>query len=294
MRKWFIAALLLLVLIPFPVQAQAALVFDNLDVKLWSEYDQPSMLVIYDFQLTPDAALPASLKVRVPRDANIIAVAYEDNGGYLNAEFAGPEEDGNWQVITLFVKVQAAYRIEYYQPLQRDGAVRSFTYQWPGDYAVNNFRVEVQVPEDSTAVKSTPMVPFAPSQPFLNGSVSRDNLSVGETYAIDLEYTRVSNDTVVPPSSSQVDASEPVTTDTVGRVTLDNLPYILGGVGLLLILGAAYYFWQSRATTPARTRKRSHKHAEEDGPQTYCHECGTRANAEDRFCRVCGTKIRAG
>ena len=293
MRKWFVIVLLLFVLIPSQVQAQAAVVFADLDVKLWAEYDQPSMLVIYDFQLTPDATLPARVKVRVPRDANIIAVAYEDNGGYLNAEFAGPEEDGNWQVITLFAKTQAAYRIEYYQPLQRDGNVRTFTYQWPGDYAVNNFRVEVQVPDDSTAVKSTPMVPFAPSQPFLNGSTSRDNLAVGETYSIELEYARTSDTTVVDPSSPEVTASEQVTTDTTGRVTLDNLPYVLGGVGLLLIVGAAYYFWQSRAISTAKPRKRSHRSGEGDGPQTYCHECGTRATAEDRFCRVCGTKLRA-
>jgi hypothetical protein len=294
MRKWFVLILLMLSLMPLPVQAQSAITFENLEVHLWSEYDQPSMLVIYDFQLVPETTLPASVKVRVPRDANIIAVAYEDNGGYLNAEFAGPEEDGNWQVITLFVKTQSAYRIEYYQPLQRDGNVRTFNYQWPGDHTVNNFRIDIQVPEDSTAVKSTPMVPFAPNQPFLNGSASRENLAVGETYTVDLEYSRTSEDSVIQPGSPQVTASEPITTDTAGRVTLDSLPYILGGVGLLLIVGAAYYFWQSRSTEPVKTRKRIHRQGENAGPQTYCHECGTRANAEDRFCRVCGTKLRTG
>jgi hypothetical protein len=294
MRKWLVLMLLMLFLAPSQAQAQAAITFENLEVHLWSEYDQPSMLVIYDFQLTADTPLPASVKLRIPRDANIIAVAFDENGGYMNAEFAGPTEEGNWQVVTLFVKAPTAYRLEYYQPLQRDGNVRTFKYQWSGEYAVNTFRIDIQVPEDSTAVKSTPMVPFAPSQPFLNGSAARENLAAGETYTVDLEYARTSEDSVVQPASPQVTASEPITADTAGRVTLDNLPYILGGVGLLLIVGAAYYFWQSRSTGPVKTRTRSQRRDEREGPQTYCHECGTRANAEDRFCRVCGTKIRTG
>jgi len=291
MRKWFTIVFLLLLAFPYSVHAQNAVTFDSLNVRLWAEYDQPSMLVIYDFELTPDTTLPANVDIRVPKGANITAVAYQGSSGLENTEFAGPVEDGNWQTITIFAKTLTTYHLEYYQPINRDGLVRSFTYQWTGAYLVKNLRVEVQLPDDSSAVKATPMLPFVPNQPFLSGSASVSNLEAGKTYQLAINYSRISETSVVPASTSQVTASESVTQNTAGRVTLDNLPYILGGVGVLLIVLAIYYFWRSNSIQTSKPRKRQHSPKGESG-QVYCHECGARANGDDRFCRTCGSKLR--
>jgi hypothetical protein len=290
MRRWLALIIPLLLLFPLSAQAQNNIQIESLTVRLWPEYDQPSMLIIYDIEIAPDTPLPAVLDIRVPRDGNIIAVAYIDGDQLLNTEYAGPnEQDEKWQVITVFIRESATYRLEYYQPLTRAGNERSFGYQWTGDYPIKNFRVEVQAPGDSTALKSTPMMPFAPNQPFLSGSAST-SLDAGEIYQLELSYTRTSDQTVVSPASPQVTASEPVTEDTAGRVTLNSLPYILGAVGVILIIGAVYYFRQMNSTTTSKPRKRQQK--QEGDSQTYCHECGTRAHTEDRFCRTCGTKLR--
>jgi hypothetical protein len=291
MRKWFILLILVLLVFPASVQAQNAVTFESLNVRLWSEYDQPSMLVIYDFDLTADTTLPAKVDLRIPAAANITAVAFLEGSEYKNTEFLGPVEDGDWQIVTVFVKTLTTYHLEYYQPLQRDGADRSFTYQWNGAYLIKNFRVEIQLPDDSTAVKATPMLPFVPNQPFLSGSASVSNLEAGETYQVDLDYSRISEAPIVPAVSPQVAASEPITQDTAGRITLDNLPYILAGVGVLLIVSAIYYFWRSNSVQTARPRKRQHG-TKGESTQIYCHECGARANGEDRFCRTCGSKLR--
>jgi len=293
MRKWLTSLFLLLLVFPSSGQAQNAITLDSLKVRLWSEYDQPSMLVIYDFELTPATTLPAKVDIRIPKDANITAVAYLEGSELLNTdEFAGPVEEGNWQTITFFVKTLTTYHLEYYQPIVRDGMNRFFDYQWTGAYSINNFRVEIQLPDDSTAVKATPMLPFVPNQPFLSGSASVSNLEAGKTYQVELRYARTSEETVFPASSPQVAASEPITQDTAGRVTLDNLPYILGGVGVLLIISAIYYFWQSNSLSASQPRKRHHTAKDATSSQIYCHECGTRAYVEDRFCRTCGSKLR--
>ena len=293
MRKWFFLGLGILLILPTSVQAQGGITLETLNVRLWSEYDQPSMLVIFDFALVTNTPLPATVDIRIPQSANITAVAYQSGNQYLNTEFAGPETDGTWQVITVFVKEYSTYRLEYYQPLTRDGTERTFKYLWSGEYAVNNFRIEIQVPEDSTAVKSRPMLPFAPSEQFLSSRATANNLQAGEIYQIDLQYSRTRDETVLPSSSPQVTA-EPITQNTAGRITLDSLPYILGGVGLLLILGAGYYFLQSRSVPAPKPRKRQTGKKDVESANVYCHECGTRAHTEDRFCRVCGTKLRAG
>jgi hypothetical protein len=293
MRKWFFLILAVSMTLSTRVQAQGNIKLDTLNVRLWSEYDQPSMLVILDFSVPTDMTLPASVQLRIPQDGNITAVAQQSGTGYVNTDFSGPETQGNWQVVTVFVKEYSTYRIEYYEPFARNGTERSFTYLWSGEYAVNNFRVEIQLPGDSTAVKSKPALPFAPSEQFLSSRATANGLEVGATYQVDLQYSRTSDETVLPPSP-QVTASDPITQNTAGRITLDSLPYILGGVGLLLVLGAGYYFLQSKSVRVPKPRKRQPGRKEAEEVNVYCHECGTRAHADDRFCRVCGTKLRTG
>lgn len=293
MRKWFVLLFILLLVSPTSVQAQNAVTLDNLNIRLWAEYDQSSMLVIYDFQPAENTTLPASINIRIPKNANITAVAYQEGSNFLNTEFAGPVEDGNWQTITFFVKTLTTYRLEYYQPIARDGNNRSFSYQWNGEYPVNNFRVDIQLPDDSSAVKVTPVLPFVPNKPFLSGSASVSKLAAGQTYKVDLSYARISEASVVPASTSQVAVAEPITQNTAGRVTLDNLPYILVGVGVLLIVLAIYYFWRSNSIQQiSKPRKRPNGVQMTEKTQIYCHECGARANGDDRFCRTCGSKLR--
>ncbi len=43
--------------------------------RLWSEHDQPSMLVIYDFGITSDTLIPTTVDIKIPKDGNITAVA---------------------------------------------------------------------------------------------------------------------------------------------------------------------------------------------------------------------------
>jgi len=292
MRKWLALILPLLLFLPFSVQAQNNITIDSLKVSLWSEYDQPSMLVLYDLKFPAGMSLPTSVKLRVPKDANITAVAYQKGSGWLNAEFAGPTTDGNWLSLTLFVKKQTTYRLEYYQPLRHEGSTRSFTYQWTGEYPVKNLRVELQLPEDSTAVKSTPTIPFTPTQSFLSGSASMSNLKHDQIYQLELSYERATDTTALPTTAPDVTVSDPISQNTTGRVTLNNLPYILGGVGALLIAGAFYYFWRSDSIKQTGWSRRRSQPAAQENTVIYCHECGARAQGEDRFCRVCGTKLR--
>jgi len=294
MRKWLILLTVLILLFPFTVQAQGTVKLDSLNVLLWAEYDQPSMLVINDFTLTDDTQVPTTMDIRLPKDANITAVAYLNTGEYLLANYQPqPEEDANWQTIRIFITERTAYRVEYYQSLERNGNQRSFNYQWTGDYSVNEFNVEVQVPDDSKDVKTDPAIVLVQKQPFMSGGAMMSGLNEGETYQLELEYSRSSEAAVVTPSSSDVEPLTPVDENTDGRSTLDNLPLLLGGFGAVLILAALVYFFRGQVTSvrTAKPRKRSHSQ-QEPSLAKYCPECGTRSQEGDRFCRTCGSKLR--
>jgi hypothetical protein len=76
MRKLFIILMLgvLFVFVSF-ASAQSDVTLASVDVQLWPEYDQPSMLVIVDFLVDASTTLPVDLTFRIPKDANLIAVA---------------------------------------------------------------------------------------------------------------------------------------------------------------------------------------------------------------------------
>jgi hypothetical protein len=294
MYKWLKSLILLMLLVATPAYAQSAVALKTFNVQLWAEHDQPSMLVINTFEVTDDTQLPTSIDVRVPREGNITAVAFDQNNSLLLADYkTSPIADANWQVITIFLTERTTYHVEYYQPLERDGNKRSFTFQWTSDYPIQNFDVEVRVPDDSTSVKTTPAIPLVQDQIFLSGGAMLSALKEGDRYQLKLEYSRTSDTPSVTPASGQaVEPVVPVTTNTDGRVTLDNLPYVLGGFGVLLIAAALIYFLRSSSSGVQQKPRQRRSQSKNTSSQIHCHECGTRAREGDRFCRICGSKLR--
>lgn len=294
MRKWFVFLFILTLLLPTPARAQDAVALRSLNIQLWSELDQPSMLTILEFEVADNVQLPVTIDIPVPNDANITAVAFGPEDNLLLANYQNkPAENPTWQIVSIFVSERAPYRVEYYLPLERDGNKRSFNFQWTGPYSVDDFNIDVRVPQDSTDLKTTPAILFVQEQPFLSGGAMTNGLQEGQAYELQITYSRKNEKTITTPASSQVEPLEPVDENTDGRATLNNLPIILGGFGVVLILFALTFYLRGRSITPQTSKPRKRNRPQETGTQTYCHECGTRAHEGDRFCRTCGSKLRA-
>lgn len=299
MHKWLVFLLLLgLIIFPSAADAQGGTKLDSLNIELWSEFDQPSMLVINHFVVSQDTSLPVEVTLRFPKEGNLVAVAVETNGGLYNKNFKGPEEQGNWQQIKINVDSYDPHRIEYYQPLTLDGNKRQFKYQWFGDYYVKEFQIAMLVPADSTELITSPVLENTTTSTdgrAISGTVTKNDLRMGNSFQFDLEYQRTS-DTLIQSNPGQVDPvqpSAPVDENTPGRVSIANLPWIIGGFGLALIVIALFSYWRATHTGGEKMPRRRRRQTEEEGDaQAYCHECGARANPGDRFCRTCGSRLK--
>lgn len=293
MQKWFS---LLMVLgmaftIPVPASAQGEIKLDSLNIQLWPEYDQPSMLVLYDFTISENTSLPVKLTFRLPLGANVIAVAYEDGAGNLvNASFIGPVTQNEWQALTINVDTPTTYHFEYYQALTTSGNTRQFSYLWPGDYAVDAFKISVQEPLDMTSFTSEPALQKTQRNGVAYHESSAVNLAADEQFPLNIQYAKSTN-TLRSPSGVQ---TLPIDSNTEGRTYINNyVPYILGGIGVLLIVGGLTYYFQSMRGKGSKTRsRRRHRVEEDEAGSIHCHQCGTRAHPGDRFCRTCGTRLR--
>ena len=150
MRKlFFIVLILFFGLLPVSVKAQTDIHFSSVNVQIWPDYDQPSVLVIYHYILADDVSLPATLDLRVPIDVSVNAVATSDgSGGLLTAKY-DRKVDGDWAVLTMTTDSRNI-QVEYYNDYQLDGQTHQFEYTWPGNYPVDMFIATVQQPVNLT------------------------------------------------------------------------------------------------------------------------------------------------
>ena len=294
MRKWF-SILMLGVFFVFPslASAQSEIKLNTVQVQLWPEYDQPSMLLIFDFTVSKNTTLPAQVAFRLPKDANVIAVAFEENGNLVNANSAPTTQDGEWQILTITVDAGTTYHFEYYEPISFNGRARQYSYLWPADYAVEAFNIKVQEPVDTVSLTSEPALEKTQENGANFYSSKPVSLAAGEQFILNLQYEKSSDALTVPESPVQ---TAPIDETTSGRIPLNSyLPYILGGLGAVLIVGGLLYYFLSGRERGQKPRRRNRASSDSDSNTTgatHCHQCGTRTKPSDRFCRVCGTRLR--
>lgn len=291
MRRVMCLLLVLASLLPLPglARAQSAVVFESLNVQFWPDFDQPSVLVLYDFVIAAETPLPAQVNIRMPAGAQLFAVARAEAGELMNVEHAPPVQEGNYSVVTFVVTDRLTYRVEFYIPYVQQEQKRTFIYTWPGDYAVASFRMVLQEPTGATNVMTEPDMTSlgTGADGFVYRALSAQDIKSGEQVVLKVNYDN-------PRSSLSADRPKPSASLESSPPFMSFLPWVLGGMGLILILGGGAWYWLSgRSSGSGRARRRHAAQAEEDATASaYCSQCGKRAQTGDRFCRACGTKLR--
>jgi hypothetical protein len=122
--------------------------------------------------------------------------------------------------------------------------------------------------------------------------LQKDDLGAGEAFRFTIDYQRQNDDLNISNNPPQA-----VTTpgpDTPGHVSMnDVLPWILGGIGVLLLVAGIFgiFMWQRAGLGSTKSKRSARFHNEES---IYCHQCGKRAQPGDVFCRTCGTRLKRG
>ncbi len=308
MRKFtlFILILFVFLYLPQAAHAQQAISFDSIQIDLWPEYDQPAMLVIYRATLAAGTTYPATLAIRIPASAgepNAVAVRQE---GGLPVNVAYERQVlGEWATLILTTDAPGL-QIEYYDPgIERNGTSRRFQYNWPGDYAVGNVILLVQQPTGAENITTFPNLGSQTQDDYglfyYGGEIG--SIAAGETFDLTVTYEKQSD--VLTVNYLPVESSQPVSEETAGRVNVgDYLPLGLGMLGGVVIMVGVYWYWSTgrklgasraipRRATPSKQAMEPELHVNEGDVQSvFCQQCGKRAEAGDKFCRACGTKLR--
>jgi hypothetical protein len=301
MKRWMAIVALLFLFTSNPVHAQESVRIASLRVDIWPEFDRPAVLVIYHISLDPDTILPAVLTLRVPAGADVNAVAIVDPSlGLLTTNYSRTVI-GNWASLVITAN-SLNIQVEYYDVLNKSGNTRQINFQWLGDVAVDALTVVFQNPAGVTnlSINPTPASSERDQYDLLNYISETVSLNAGEVFVVTAQYEK--NDDELSIASMPVEPAVALE-DTGGQIALsDTLPWILGGLGVVLIvLGTLFLFGflgHSRGRFPNKHKGKEahlqrHKNKQSaDQEIVHCHECGRRAESADVFCRSCGTRLR--
>ena len=273
--------------------AQMVPQLERLEVDLWPELDRPAMLVIYRGTLQADVPLPATVSLQLPPQVDVPhAVAYSDvDGNLFDATYSTQSTDAGIQVN--LETPSRTFQLEFYDELTYDGDLRSYTFIWPGDYAVEQFNVAMLPPPGATQIQTQPAL--NPAQQGTGGTIyvgTLGSFAQDQSTQVDVSYRRT-------------DATGPITSSMPSDEGSNNVPLIVAIALVLLglvIVGVVWYTRRSKRSPiqtesqarPKRSKKRAKTTVNKHTPPTagHCTQCGNALGSDDRFCGRCGAPVK--
>ena len=309
LRLSLCAALVLTVaFLPWGAGAQAPAPISALTVGIWPEYDRPAVLYLYAIQLAPGTSLPASFSLQIPAAAGEpLAVAKQGPDGKLYDATYTRQVQGDWATITIQTD-SLTNRMEYYGNLDIQGQGRTIVWAWPGGPALGDLSFKVQRPMGATgmtvAPASTQTTTETDGLTYYSGDLGP--IAAGSSSQIEVTYTRTTSalTTTLLPTGAPASSEPPISPAGPAKGALPSLPtlvpWIVGALGIALLAVGGFMVVQMRRSATAPSRSRRHPRSPAAKPETgaieaspiFCHNCGSKADAVDLYCRRCGTRLR--
>lgn len=276
------------------VAQEPALTIDQASLRLWPEYDDPGLLVIFSGVFTGAVAFPQQVAFPIPPAARGIQATFVATNGDL---FSQP-----WQIVDgklTYTLPQPAFQIEFYLDRPPSGNQRDISYTFEPGYAINNLAISFQQPARATGFATTPQSEqsFQGSDGFTYYTIAQTNVTADARLPLNMRYTKNDQGLSVaqaqPAATGAASGAGPLPSTSAGGLPTW-LPYVLIGLGLAA-LAALAGFWYVRirpaSAAMAVEAPRPRHIGQPDGGQTaaaFCTRCGRRFAAEDRFCAGCG------
>jgi hypothetical protein len=299
-----VTLILLVIISAWPAAAQGALTIPQASLKLWPEYDDPGLLVIFAGDFADDASFPQTVAFPVAAGArNIQATVNDATRGLLSQE---------WQLQggkVTYSLPQPGFHVEYYVDRPPSGDQREIVHTFEAPYPIAALEIAVQQPARATDFTVTP----APGSTITGADgltyhiITLANLAAGEKRDIKISYVKPDTGLSAPQlaltSATPPVAAAPAPPQAAAAVTQTSwLPLLLIAAGLLALIAIGVYWFVARRRAgepaeaaapkaPSAPLQPAARPAPGDAA-TFCTQCGRALRPEDRFCAQCGAPRR--
>ncbi len=178
-----------------PAVAQSEPQIPRASLKLWPEYDDPGVLVIFAGDLADTTTLPQTVAFPVAAGTrNIQATVNDATRGLLSQEW---QMDGNKVTYTL---PQPGFHLEYYVDRPPSGNKREIVHTFEAPYPIKSLEIAVQQPARATDFSVTPK----PSSTIVGADgltyhiINLEDLAAGEKRDIAISYVKTDSGLTSP------------------------------------------------------------------------------------------------
>jgi hypothetical protein len=274
----------------------------KLQVSVWPEHDQPTVLVLIEGTLADSTNLPRQVSVMIPSTAKLQVTTWTNADGTYAPEQPSQStnlSDGYARVT--FATNTAQYHVEYYDDLLRGAPDKLIDFIYKAAAPAAQVTLEVELPVKATNFSINP-----PTQTTRNGSdgftyytLQFPALAAGETISAQVKYTKTDpNPSVLPAPPASVPA--PVATTPAPPSPWSNAFILVALVLLGLVAVIGFFLLQQRSREPAfakagarnRPRRSAERGVAASNVAAFCTQCGYGLSSGDLFCPKCGTKRR--
>ncbi len=269
-------------------------------IRVWPEYDQPTVLVQLDGTLADASNLPRNVSVLVPASATQLIATFANPNATFAPEQKPPLNDvGDGFARISFQVQQPQYHVEYYDDLLRGMPDKSMDFAFKAAAPTDQLTIEIQQPLRSTNFSTTPASQSTVDDNGFKYHTSQyPNVVAGQTISMQVRYTKADQ------TPSALSSSPPVSSSGSAVPTSNNstsvfMVVVFVVVGLAAILGL--FTWQRRGYEAALAKqrgprpqgKKQKRKMQASAPGTgFCPQCGRALGADDNYCPKCGTRRR--
>jgi hypothetical protein len=289
----------------------SGLQISSMEIDIWPEYDQPSVLVIYRISFDSLTNFPSTVNFTIPASAgNPSSVAMKDVDGLLYDLEYSVTPDGSWNRIR-FITSSPDIQIEFYDPyIESAPDLRTYSYRWISDYAINDLKLVVQQPRFVSNIDISPDYgtgKINPDDHLKYFTLDLGSLKRGAYVNTGISY--IKSDDSLSASTQPVKAVDTIQQESGVTVKLKNLvdaiwenttlttAAVLILISFALIVLVALLALQKRdlkdpdANPPRENMQKKRTVNASEVREVYCHVCGKRARPGDLYCRTCGSKL---
>lgn len=287
--------------------AQSATTIEEMEIDIWPDYDQPSVLLLLTGTLPATTPLPATVTLSIPANATLHAVARMPDPQTMIDDITYNLDTAN-QLLTLTTP-DLSFRIEYYQPYTANNLDRTYTFSWQAPTAVNQFLVTVQQPASATGITLSvnPISVMQGDNTLLYHNLPALSLAANQSYNLDLSYTMSSPTLTTSVLRDQGVINDPAfvptqETNANSSVSTENWVLLsLLALGIITVSGVTWWLNRKPQQMVKKVPATPTQHRPFPPPQQttspnsgsiFCHHCGTPAASGDKFCRSCGTPLK--
>jgi len=293
-RRRFLSAMialwLILVIPAVSAYAQTPEHLAFLKISIWPEFDQPSVLVMYDGVLADTSNLPRAISVLIPADAQLFVTTWYYPDGTLAPEQPAQQtkQDDGYTRVT-FVVAQPKFRVEYYHDALHGAPDKSFDFAYKALGAVDAVTVEIQQPLRATDFSVTPAATSTrtANDGFQYWVQNHPRLAAGQILTAQVKYIKTDPhpSVLIPAITSSVQAP------ASGEASNWQLIFIVIVLGMAILVGLIV--WQQRLRArpvPARPNRRRRDASART--EALCPRCGHALALDANFCSRCGMPRR--